>query len=379
MKKKMFLSLILCVSLFSCAKDELMPSEREDGKIEIKTLIISEGEGGIITKTETTAGKTTGSGLYAKLEQCVVKAIPNTGYTLDKFEGSNKKKTFSGSDTYDFPVEMTTTFTASFKKTESPGFYNLKVNDPSLGSVQPKVEFNTKDWSVNDAVNLSASTPLNLQAGVTVTGINVTLPDGTTYDFLGAMENMRTSYMSAAKINQEKSITFYKGMLMDLAQSKDDYTQDMGLGAQDWFNLGNYAYESFLANNNPSFPDGTTFTIILSKSSTPVIPGANQGVITLTANGSGKVSLDGVNWSTSLSKTYNIGDNCTVWAAGNYTTSTDGNEYDAFIGFDGLWTNTWTDNGNITSSGNYSFTVTGNRSVTATFRHERYVGSQNGM
>jgi hypothetical protein len=291
-----------------------------------------------VSANPTNGGNVTGGGTYNQGQQCTVTATPAMGYTFTNWtENGNVVSTQAS---YTFTVNANRTLVANF--TALPQNYNINV-------------------SANPTNGGTVSGGGTYQEGQSCT-VNATANTG--YTFTNWTENgnvVSTNARYTFTVTGNRNLVAHFTMQSYTITVSADPTTGGTVSGGGTFNHGQSCTLTATAATGYDFINWTkngqqvstnaTYTFTVTESATYVAHFQIQTfTVSLTANPAegGVLTGDG---------TYNYGQNCTVVATANE-------------GYDFV---NWTENGNaVSTDANYSFTITGNRTLVANFEMQTF-------
>ena len=288
-----------------------------------------------VSANPTEGGTVTGGGTYTEGQSCTVSATPNANYTFTNW--TENDSVVSTNANYTFNVTGSRTLVANF--TYVPPTYTISVTaNPTNGGTVTGGGTYTEGQSCT--VSATAATGYTF-ANWTENGSVVSTNASYTFNVTGSRTLVANftinSYTITVSANPTNGGTVTGGGTFNYGQSCTvSATAAMGYTFANWTEGGN------VVSTSASY----TFTVTSSRTLVANFT-INSYTITATANptNGGTVSGGG---------TFNYGQSCTVSATSNanYT-----------------FTN-WTEGGNVVStSTNYTFTVTSNRTLVANFTY----------
>lgn len=353
MKKKILFFALTVFTLFSCSKDNVIDTPVNEGKVEIKTIVMNGGS--VSTRASSAGGSTNGAGLYNEGADVTVTATPNAGYELDQFSSSDGK--YRGSNSYQlkaYPV----TFTAKFRKVYKTN-YSIRVKNPECGTVS----MSTVQFDDPREIETGVTIKVSPKPGYKAIFWMAYLPDGISrldQDFPNGM------------VSAEGNLTI------------DDNSWSNAIG--DGMRTEGFPPEWL---NNTYFPDGTIFEISFTQDTGGSTEGDTYAAVTIKAdcwfNNSWwgvaytnysmpyyKVYFDGgqpSDQTTSVTKYFKIGSTCKIFAFSGYNSGEEGYSFSGFYPYDR--STCYKSAVGDTGEGNYEFTVTGNTTIYASFSYIR--------
>lgn len=119
------------ISISCSNENDLLSEEDGDSEITIVSEVYVDGKLVTNTKAASTAGYTTGDGLYHRGDDCIVKAVANSGYELVSFDCVESDKWRGNNSSYTFRVPGSLRFQAKFQTREiQPG--DIYCSDHSI-------------------------------------------------------------------------------------------------------------------------------------------------------------------------------------------------------------------------------------------------------
>ncbi len=295
-----------------------------------------------VSANPTEGGTVTGGGTYHENEQCKVKATSNAGFTFINWT-ENGNQVWDLAE-YEFTVEGNRILVANFEA-EAPAEYtiNVSANPSNGGTVTGGGTYQQGDQCTVEATANEGYTFINWTEDGEVASINAR------YTFI---------------VNSDRNLVANFQVQSYTISVSADPTSGGSVSGGGTYNHGESCTVSATANNGYTFTNWTeggnvvstnaNYTFTVTDDRTLVahfeVQAPNTYNINVSANPPAGGTVDG-------GGSYQQGQQCTVTANEN-------------AGYTFLW---WTENGNqVSTNPNYSFTVTGNRTLVAQFQAQQY-------